>query len=253
DLIVYLFNSFGYSTLTARNGREGLEKIRSNLPDLVVCDVELPVLDGCSLAREIKADPALRPIPLVAVTAHAMIGDRERVLAAGFDGYISKPIEPQTFVREVETFLRSGPSAPASIPSQLPEARPVCQKSIRILVVDDTSLNLILQRSLFEPLGYEVITATATAQALALARQCRPDLIISDLNISEESGFKLIQAVRSDPMLRDVPFLFVTSTTRSEAARARGLAQGAQRFLFRPIEPQVLLAEVESCLRVAGG
>ena len=68
-------------------------------PNLIICDVQLPVMDGLEVARHVKSDPVLRTIPLVAVTALAMVGDRDRVLAAGFDGYIAKPINPETFVR----------------------------------------------------------------------------------------------------------------------------------------------------------
>ncbi len=250
DLMVYLLNSFGYATLTAHTGAEGLEAARKQRPGLIVCDIQLPVLDGYGVAREIKADPALRPIPLIAVTAFAMVGDSDKVLAAGFDGYIPKPIEAQRFVRDIEGYLKSRPRAPLLMPTPISESTPIAsEKGIRVLVVDDAPVNLSLQRSIFEPLGYEVLTAGGMRQGLSLARQRRPDLIISDVNISGGSGFEFIRAVKSDPILKGIPFIFVTSTTRSEGDRARGLSLGAARFLFRPIEPQALLAEIESCLR----
>jgi CheY-like chemotaxis protein len=105
ELLRYLLNAFGHTTLEARNGVEGLEAIRCERPDLVLCDVDLPKLDGYSLAVQAKADPEIRHIPLVAVTALAMVGDRDRALRAGFDGYMAKPIEPDTFVQEIERFL----------------------------------------------------------------------------------------------------------------------------------------------------
>ena len=74
-------------------------------PDLIICDVQLPDIDGFEVARRLKRDPELRPIPLVAVTALAMVGDRDRVLAAGFDGYLAKPIDPEMFARQIEDFL----------------------------------------------------------------------------------------------------------------------------------------------------
>jgi CheY-like chemotaxis protein len=75
------------------------------MPDLILCDVHLPKLDGVGVAAMLKGDARLRHIPLLAVTALAMAGDRERLLAAGFDGYIAKPIEPEQFVAELEPFL----------------------------------------------------------------------------------------------------------------------------------------------------
>lgn len=106
ELITYLLTAFGHTTVTAADGAAGVEAALRLKPDLVLCDLALPRLDGYGVARRLKADPATREVPLVAVTASAMGGDRDRVIAAGFDGYISKPIDPETFVAEVETYLR---------------------------------------------------------------------------------------------------------------------------------------------------
>jgi len=94
ELMTYLLQAFGHATLAARDGKEGLEIAQREDPDLIVCDIQLPVMNGYEVARRIKADPALRNIPLVAVTAYAMVDDRRKTLAAGFDGYLTKPIAP---------------------------------------------------------------------------------------------------------------------------------------------------------------
>ena len=105
ELMTYLLKVFGFAVLSAGNGVEGLEMVRRERVDLVICDIHLPKMDGYEVAKELKGDPELRWIPLVAVTALAMVGDRDKVLAAGFDGYISKPIEPELFVKQVEAFM----------------------------------------------------------------------------------------------------------------------------------------------------
>src|SRR5690348_7930396 len=101
ELMAYLLRAFSHTVLTACDGQAGLEIARRESPDLIVCDIQLPKLDGYAVAQQIKGHPALRAIPLVAVTALAMVGDRNRVLAAGFDGYLAKPIAPRTFVAQV--------------------------------------------------------------------------------------------------------------------------------------------------------
>jgi CheY-like chemotaxis protein len=111
-LMGYLLGSFGHTVLEAPDGETGLARVAEG-PDLVLCDIHLPGIDGYEVARTLKGDPVRRTIPLVAVTALAMVGDRERVLEAGFDGYLAKPIEPQTFVSQVEAFLADG-SSPSS-------------------------------------------------------------------------------------------------------------------------------------------
>ena len=127
-------------------------------------------------------------------------------------------------------------------------ALPAKTKHATILAVDDQPVNLSLKRSILEPLGYVVLTANGMAQALDLARQTPPDLIVSDVNMADGNGFDFIKAVKADPRLKHVPFVFVTSTYCNESSRAKGLALGAVRFLFRPLEPQVLLTELEACL-----
>jgi two-component system cell cycle response regulator len=127
ELMGYLLTAYGHALLVAVDGAAGLETVRREAPDLVICDVQLPTLDGCALARRVKATPTLRAIPLVAVTALAMVGDRERVMAAGFDGYIAKPIDPETFVRDVEVFLppEQRTAAPARFETApAPQAKP---------------------------------------------------------------------------------------------------------------------------------
>lgn len=109
ELMTYLITAFGHMPLTATNGVTGLEVARREQPDLIVCDIQLPGMDGYEVARHAKNDPQLETVPLVAVTAYAMVGDREKVLAAGFDGYIAKPIAPSGFVRQLETFLHRRP------------------------------------------------------------------------------------------------------------------------------------------------
>lgn len=105
ELMVYLLQAFGYTTLTASSGAAGLNSASQEMPDLIICDIELPDMTGYDIARQLKQDTGLRAIPLVAVTAFAMVGDRDRVLSAGFNGYLAKPIEPEVFVGQVEAFL----------------------------------------------------------------------------------------------------------------------------------------------------
>ena len=89
----------------ARNGQAGIELAKQTRPDLILLDIQLPVMDGYAVAQELKSNPALNGIPIVAVTSYAMVGDRERVLASGCTGYIEKPINPETFVADVEQYL----------------------------------------------------------------------------------------------------------------------------------------------------
>jgi len=85
----------------AGNGHEGIEKARSILPRVILLDIQLPGMDGYAVAEELKRHPRTASIPIVAVTSYAMVGDRERILSAGADGYIEKPIDPDSFADEI--------------------------------------------------------------------------------------------------------------------------------------------------------
>lgn len=105
QLMVYLLNAFGHTTLETTDGETGLATAQQEPVDIILCDLQIPRLDGYEVARRLKMDPELKDIPLIAVTAYAMVGDRDKVLSAGFDGYISKPINPETFSADVEGYL----------------------------------------------------------------------------------------------------------------------------------------------------
>lgn len=105
ELVRYLLQSAGYAVSGAGDGLAGLEQARRVRPDLVVCDIQMPGMDGYALLAALRADAALAAIPVIAVTAFSMPGDRHRILEAGFEGYISKPIVPETFIAQVGAFL----------------------------------------------------------------------------------------------------------------------------------------------------
>lgn len=104
-LTTFLLQKYGYQVFEAVDGRSGIEMVRQLKPDLILLDIQLPGMDGYTIAHELTQDQELQYIPIIAVTSYAMVGDRERIMAAGCVGYIEKPINPETFVSEIESFL----------------------------------------------------------------------------------------------------------------------------------------------------
>jgi CheY-like chemotaxis protein len=100
----------GYEVLVAQDGEEGLDKARSDKPDLMLLDMNLPVMDGWTVAQTLKGDAATKHIPIIALTAHAMAGDREKALAAGCDDYHAKPIDFSQLLNQIEAALTSRPA-----------------------------------------------------------------------------------------------------------------------------------------------
>ena len=105
ELVVDLLEAAGYTVLQAEDGIGLLEQVKRERLDLILLDLQLPGLDGFTLARRLKADPATRGIPLLAMTAYAQPVDRERALEAGCDGYLPKPLDTKGLVRTVARFL----------------------------------------------------------------------------------------------------------------------------------------------------
>ncbi|HEY6139687.1 MAG TPA: response regulator [Thermoanaerobaculia bacterium] len=108
QLVEYLLEEGGYSIVKAASGEEALTITRDAAPppDLILMDIHLPGMDGLSVVREMKSNGRTKTIPILALTAHAMRGDKDRFLEAGCDGYISKPIDVKTFLSSLEQFLR---------------------------------------------------------------------------------------------------------------------------------------------------
>lgn len=104
-MATFLLERYGYEVVAAVDGPTGIELAAELLPLMILLDIQLPRMDGYAVARELRRNPALNGIPIVAVTSYAMMGDREKALAAGCDGYLEKPIDPETFVADIERHL----------------------------------------------------------------------------------------------------------------------------------------------------
>jgi CheY-like chemotaxis protein len=106
-LATFLLEKSGFEVVPARSGPEGIALAARIQPDLIILDIQLPLMDGYAVAGELRRNLALNEVPIVAVTSYAMAGDRERSLAAGCNGYIEKPINPETFRSEIEKFFKT--------------------------------------------------------------------------------------------------------------------------------------------------
>ncbi|MEA4909354.1 MAG: response regulator [Chloroflexi bacterium] len=105
DLIRYLMETAGYQVYTAEDGRQALEQAQQRRPDFMLLDLTIPEIDGWDLARQLKAGADTAHIFIIALTGHAMPGDRKRALESGCDAYVTKPLDTPNFVHQVETLL----------------------------------------------------------------------------------------------------------------------------------------------------
>lgn len=108
-LTTFLMEQRGHTVLAAPDGPRGIEMARTLVPSIILLDIQLPSMDGYAVARMLRGIESLNAVPIIAVTSYAMVGDREKSLSAGCNGYIEKPINPETFASEIEEFLTPVP------------------------------------------------------------------------------------------------------------------------------------------------
>ncbi|MBV8356079.1 MAG: response regulator, partial [Candidatus Eremiobacteraeota bacterium] len=176
DLMVYLLRAFGHTADPCVDGIAGEHMAKNASYDLILTDILMPGIDGYELARRLRAEPHTERIPLIAVSALAMVGDRERILSGGFDGYVAKPIDPETFVAQVDGFLpREWRSKALAAPATTAEAAPASAGAGPvILAVDDETVNLDVIEGALAPFGYRVMKAANVREALAAIEHVRP-------------------------------------------------------------------------------
>ncbi len=244
-LVRMLLEAEGYEVSTASDGRLGVTAAIRDKPDLILMDLSLPVLPGWEAAKEIKSVAAMASTPIVAVTAHAMQGDRERALAAGCDGFIAKPIDENTFASMIAGFLRSARRTPAAVS---PGGLPVQSTSTaRILVVDDQPEVAEILTADLESAGHRVVRAGSASQALAIFQEDPTfDLAVVDVMLGPETGYDL-----ASRLIAAAPeYLPVLLVTAGSIDRERAYAAGADDFIGKPIESAELKARARSLVRI---
>ena len=104
-LATFILEKNGYEVIQARDGQQGIDLAEEHKPEIILLDIQIPTMDGYTVARKLREIPAFEKTPIIAVTSYAMAGDRERILNAGCSGYIEKPINPETFVADIQQYL----------------------------------------------------------------------------------------------------------------------------------------------------
>lgn len=104
-LMKFILEKMGHRAIEARDGAAGVKLAADEKPDLILMDIQLPVMDGYEATRRIRAREDTKDIPIIAITSYAMVGDKEKTLAAGCTAYVEKPIDPDNFIKELEKYL----------------------------------------------------------------------------------------------------------------------------------------------------
>ena len=226
-----ILDEAGYEVVSAMDGREALAQARQRPPDLVITDIEMPVMDGFALCSAIKHDPVLSHTPVLICSSLGEAQDLERGFDSGADDYLIKPVIPEELLTRVRQLL-SG---------TMPSSRE------RILVVDDSPALRHYVADCLARQGFEVSTAENGKIGLAKALELRPALIVSDYEMPEMTGFELVHALKRNLETRNVPVIMLTAR-ESKRDMAQMRAAGASAYLVKPFAQDKCVAMVERTL-----
>ncbi len=240
-LVRSLLEIGGYQCLEAGEAATGIQLARQHKPELILMDLQLPGMDGLTATRQIKEDPDLQGIPVLALTAHAMRGDDSKALAAGCSAYIRKPIDTRRFLKTIAPFLRRGSSNAHPVVPSGKVFRP------RILVVDDMPVNVKILAAKLPAAQFDVLKAYGGEEAIEVVRRESPDLILLDYMMPEVDGYEVTKVLKSDADTRDIPIVIITALDGTEE-KISVLEAGAEDFLNKPVNTVELLARVNSLL-----
>lgn len=254
ELMSFLLGAYGHTPLSAADGPRGVAAARSERPDLIACDVNLPGMDGFAVLAILKGEPLLAGVPILAVTALAMAGDREKVLAAGFDGYISKPIEPESFVAELEAFLAAAPAAGA-VPAPMPAAQPIpapvpaSNPAARtLLLVDDDRFMLGVLNDMLVGQPYRVLSACSGEEALDVLDHEAVEVILCDQAMPGMRGTEVLaRAAERFPKTVRLMLSGQPDLSEIEAAIASGVADD---HYVKPLGARSLRERIDEAFRL---
>jgi CheY-like chemotaxis protein len=255
----------GYALVPAESGERCLELAAADPPDLILMDIGLPGMDGFETTRRLKAGERTRPVPVIALSAHAQATDREQSLAAGCVEFESKPVQLPALLAKIEAALKS-PAPPADDESIFggPEpptdssktavlkaaattrsAVPVGRK--RILVVEDTDVNRVLLRRRLEKQGFDVTEAADGRIALDLVRRSVFDLVLLDIMMPEVGGYEVLEQLKADPDTAALPVIMISAIDEMSSV-VRCIEAGAEDYLTKPYDTVLLQARINACL-----
>jgi sigma-B regulation protein RsbU (phosphoserine phosphatase) len=266
DMLARRLQRKGHHVVTAADGERAVAMAGSESPDLILMDLNLPVLDGWMATRRIKDCDATRAIPVIALTAHAMAGDRQKALGAGCDDYDTKPVELDRLLGKIAALLKNtgpvmaevvspppspapAPAAPATstAPAPMPPDEKASPVTGRILVVDDNAANRDMLRRRLARHGFDVDTAPDGAAALRALDERPFDLVLLDVMMPGMNGLDVLRVVRQTRPPTQLPVIMATAKDASQDV-VEALELGASDYVTKPLDFPVVLARVRTQL-----
>lgn len=243
-----ILEAAGYDVEIAQTGKQGLEAVRKDAPDLVILDAMLPDINGLSVCRELKEDARHEALPVLVVTALGSNGETYLANMAKehkADGFFAKPVDAKQLLPKIEQLLSK----------TMPAPKPSAVKA-RILLVDDDPDFLEATRQILVANRYDVITAKDGEEGVAKAKYESPDLIVLDVIMPGKDGYSVCYELRKMEQTRPIPVIMLTAIgqqlSKPEYAMDMAIDHLADDYIDKPVDTQTLIRKIEKHLRFYG-
>jgi two-component system cell cycle response regulator len=233
EVLVESLEYYGLSVTQANNGAQALSLLQTFQPSLIILDLSMPQMDGWETRTRIKSNPATHNIPVIALSAHAMPGDPERAIAAGFDGYLTKPVSIPTLMDDLRAAIQGAVSDK--------------KEKWQVLVVEDELDSMELVHGILEYHGLQPLGAATGSEALVVLGTTIPDLIIIDLSLPDIDGWTLLKKIISEEKWRNIPRVAVTAYHNPMLAQ-QAIEAGFQAYFPKPIDTTSFVRELQAII-----
>jgi len=236
EAIKNILKEQNYEVITAYDGKEGIEKTKSEKPDLIILDVRMPSMNGYEFMSTLRAELGNTDEEIVPVIVFTAIDKMEELFRdEGAKGYLVKPLDPPVFLAEIREVLKK---SPFEHKKDLP----------KVLIVDDElAFNAILQTRL-EFHGYNVVAAKDGEEGLEKVESEKPDIIVLDVMMPKVDGFEVCSILKKDARYNKIPIIFLSAMAQQDNFK-NGKEAGADAYITKPFEPNVLITKIEELLK----
>ncbi|MFA5012051.1 MAG: response regulator [Ignavibacteria bacterium] len=234
----------GYNTFTAGTTSDGYDVLTSNHIDIVLSDIILPGDDGFCFCKKVRENPKHKTLPFIFISSKHAIEDKEYALSLGADDFITKPVNTDELYIKMEALFKRLEiykiyGVREKIEDQVEDRKPL------ILLVDDDIFNKEILKFELKETGFDCLTADNALDGFELAKNKRPDIILSDLMMPDVDGFEFRRMTLKEPLLKDVAFIFLTSINEEEAL-IKGYDLDIKDYIIKTSNPKLICIRVKN-------
>lgn len=241
-IVAKAFKSFDCEVIEASNGVEGLAAATREKPSVIILDLTMPVMDGAEMLAKVKANPELKAIPVIMLTAEAGRENVLRIAKLGVRDYLIKPFKEDVLIERVSRVIELRPRG-----AEIPAKR--FDDPLQIVVIDDKAAISEQIRHALADTTWTVQSRGSAAQAIELCNSFVPDVILVSLSLADGAGFSLLQIFRAGPRLKHVP-VFALSVKTATEEQNRAQQMGVSGVITKPIDAQDLRGKISRALNL---